>query len=386
MLKKDSPTFIIFGAGGFPYKKTAASNKFYYMAKALSSECYDVILMNKSCTLDEAHNSRGSYDGIEYLFLDKRKRKSIISKAIGIIKANINLIYHLHILKSFKNNNYLMVSYCPIFSILFYRVLTKILGYKLVISVMEYHAVLAKNKLEALNAYLFWKFSFLFADAALPISNHLYNIIKSIDHTLPLHKIPALADFNNPNFLKNHEKEKYFLYCGNVGYFDVIQLVISSFLKTERTDIKLYLVISGKDERVQSLKREIQNYKNIKMFSKISNDRLYRMYSTSLGLLIPMRPCLQDETRFPQKVAEYLASGSPVITNSLGELKHYFENTNNVIFAEEYSDDAFKNAINYIVDNPEQSQKIGLNGREYGYKYFHYENIAKYFSDFLQKI
>ncbi len=151
----------------------------------------------------------------------------------------------------------------------------------------------------------------------------------------------------------------------------------------EKPDIHLYLVISGKNEEIEKLGKEIEAYNHIKIFNKLKNEELLRMYKQSIGLLAPMRHCLQDEARFPQKVAEYCASGSPVITNPIGEIKTFFTSGTNAIFAKDFTINAYTDAMQWVINNPDKAHEIGLNGRQIGYKNFHYQNIAKPFAHFL---
>jgi glycosyltransferase involved in cell wall biosynthesis len=98
-----------------------------------------------------------------------------------------------------------------------------------------------------------------------------------------------------------------------------------------------------------------------------------------------MRPCIQDKARFPQKIAEYVASGSPIITNSIGEISYYFNN-NNAILTKYYTVEAYFNAMQWVIENPEKAKEIGKKGKETGYINFHYKNIANQYAAFLNSI
>lgn len=195
-----------------------------------------------------------------------------------------------------------------------------------------------------------------------------------------------MADYNDSRFKTAKAKDKCFLYCGSIGFHEVINLIINSFLKLNCPDVRLNLVLYGDLKKIEELEYSIKDKKMIKVYYGLSKDELYQMYSRSLGLLIPLRPTIQDNARFPQKIAEYLASGSTIITNNVGEIQYYFSNGVDAIFVEDYSVDAFSDAMQFVLDNPDKSKEIGERGRILGYKYFHYESIAKEFSEFILSI
>ena len=61
---------------------------------------------------------------------------------------------------------------------------------------------------------------------------------------------------------------------------------------------------------------------------------LIEIYESSLGLLIPLDPnSLADIARFSQKIAEYLSSSRPVITNNVGEIPYYFTDRKDIIIS-----------------------------------------------------
>ncbi len=110
------------------------------------------------------------------------------------------------------------------------------------------------------------------------------------------------------------------------------------------------------------------------------------MFSGADGLLMPMRPNIKDEARFPQKAAEYSASGTPIITNSVGQISKYFFSNINAIIAKDYTKEAYTDSMQWLLDNPIKAKEIGLRGCETGLKNLHYKNISKKYADFLKSI
>jgi len=361
------------------------------MAKAAHKEGFNSILLNKVSVIDcekrEESQSQGIIEGIKYYFLHRRRKNNILSKIIAEVISNFRLMFKLRELSISGSRSVLIVSYSPLFLIFYYKLIAWLLRYRFVISIMEYHPELGLKKLGRINAYLFWKVAFFVADGAIPISRFLSEQIRRQNAHLPLFEVPVLADFNHKGFTaKSFQIPAFFLYCGSVGYFDVIKLVVDAYLGLEKDDIELHLVISGKESQIKKLKNLISNHHNIKLYQKLSYDELYSKYAGATGLLIPMRSNQQDLARFPQKIAEYAASGSPIITNPVGEIDRFFKGNVNAVFADGYSVEAYKNSMLWILNNPDKAKLIGRNGKTTGFRYFHFESIEKPFADFLKAI
>jgi glycosyltransferase involved in cell wall biosynthesis len=163
-------------------------------------------------------------------------------------------------------------------------------------------------------------------------------------------KIPILADFGEYGFDGNNEDQKYFLFCGALSYIEVVKFIVDSFCLLNNDAVCLYLVVNGNKEqrdRLEDYLRLNSQKNNIKIFSNVDQDKLDAYYKNAAGLLIPLRPTVQDEARFPHKIGEYLASGNPVISTNYGEVKHYFTDRENMLIAESYDTRSFadKNAI-----------------------------------------
>lgn len=376
------PIFVILGAGGYPQKISAAGNKYFLMARALYENGFVVNLINKSGYSEKVNMITKDY--IHCYFLSRKENQKFLSKLFH------NIYYEIRIYRVLKKFNgkekFLMISFCPIYNLLYYWTISKFLKYKLVFSLMEDHYNHEKKLHNKINAFLFWKFGLLLADAAIPISEYLKTKTIINNKKVPVFKLPVLANFNNVIENGNLKKGDYFLYCGSIGYKDVIDLVVEAYKRIENKKVNLYLVLHGKEKLINEYYKKVSKVQGIIILSEITESELYKLYSKSIGLLIPLRPNKQDIARFPQKIAEYLASGCPVITNNVGEIKHYFTDKINALFADDYSVESYTRAMQFILDNPHLSHRIGINGRQMGYKYFHYQSISQDLSNFILSI
>jgi glycosyltransferase involved in cell wall biosynthesis len=222
----------------------------------------------------------------------------------------------------------------------------------------------------------------------LPISEYLISHVKSVSKNKPIFKLPPLFDFNLVG--NDHSSDQpFFLFCGSAGFHDVVVFIIESFEILDDPDFYLYLVISGDPIELNRLRKRIDSSKKnnkIKLLSDLSFQKLISLYLQAKGLLIPLRSNLRDSARFPQKIAEYVASGNPVISTNEGEMKHYFSDGISALLAQKYDISLFSEKMKFVVSNPELAAKIGEHGKKIGLDHFHYETYKERLPHFLTQV
>ena len=268
---------------------------------------------------------------------------------------------------------------------LLYFFMLKILGYKRVVISHEWGPTIkGEKKLKYYSHCIFAKTFGWFAEGILPISEY---IIKKIEHfKKPYFKLPIMADFKE-EYEYTPLPENNFVYCASLYYTRIIKMVVNAYAtyKAKGGKIKLTMILNGPD----NLKKDIAEYieekglsASILIKSKLPYKDLINEYLNAKALLIPLDPNYeQDEARFSQKIAEYLSSKSPIITNNVGEIKYYF-NEDEIIRCE-FNEDGFAKAFVWVSQNGKNSKEIGLKGFERGLKEFDYRNLGKGMYDFF---
>ena len=270
---------------------------------------------------------------------------------------------------------------------IYYRILSKLLFIPLILFQTEYYSEIESNagKFKKFEDKLFDKYSYYFTDRYLLISEFLKGRVFNGRKMKPFVKIPPLVDPGLFNRLEK-KRENNFVFCATTPYLEVIFFVIDAFELLEDNTFKLILIVNGDEHGKEKLKQRIQKSKksnNILQLSKLPYDKLLNYYLNAAALLIPLRPIIQDEARFPQKIAEYSISGSPIITTKHGEVVNYFEDNVSALIAEKYDLSLFSKKMEYVIKCPEQSKKIGEKGKEIGMKFFNYKHYSQPLNNLL---
>lgn len=386
---------VFLGFSQFPYG-LAEAQKIILISKCLILTGNNVTVICKNGYYNNTDHPElkvnGTYENINYIYVSGScfRSESFLKRRLNKIKGKINEFLILRKYRRNKRLDYAILSTHNFYSVLYYTFLSKILGFKIILNYVEYYSAMKKNKFEIgkkLNDTLFDNYAPALANAVFPISEFLINHIKEVSPRKKYLKIPGLTDFEKYNGIESLSDQNYFLFCGNARYNEIIQFIIDSFWQlSNNTSIFLYLVISEDENNIIRIKQYISNHpqgEKIKLFSNLTEKELFTYYKNAIALLIPLRPTFQDIARFPHKTGEYLASGNPVISTNYGEVKYYFKDMENMLLADSYDTNLFAEKMQFVINNPIDTQKIGLKGKNIASNIFDYRTMAPVINNFL---
>ena len=118
----------------------------------------------------------------------------------------------------------------------------------------------------------------------------------------------------------------------------------------------------------------------------ISNDELASYQKASSCFIINKNDTFQNKYCFPTKLGEYLLTGNVVITTDVGESNNFLVNNHNSLIVPNGDVQAMANAIVYVVDHPDESKQIGLNGKTMALTSFSPDQQGKRMAIFFNQI
>lgn len=290
-----------------------------------------------------------------------------------------------------KSDKNIVILTTPLFHIfVLYTLLCRILGYRIACISHEWIPTLNHTGFrdKYYNDPLYTKFFGYLVHALLPISEYI--IEKCQRFKKPFFKVPALADYPDLLPQPDVQREHYFLYCAQAGYFRIAKFIIDSYKLyfDNKGNYTLRMIMAGTEQDINKICKYVLSLdlgKEIVIESKLPYDILLSRYRNASALLIPLDPDYeQDSARFPQKIAEYAASASPIIATNIGEIKTYFSVENCI--RTEFSVESFANSFSWVERNPSRAKEIGINGFRLGEKKFNCMNVCNDLFDFLKTI
>ena len=385
---------VYLGCSGFPYG-LAEIQKMTLISRSLVRTGSDVTIickrgMHKASSYPDMKAS-GNHEGIDYVYTPGSPfySENFFVRNFLKVKGVINEILLLRKLKKTNKIDYAILSTHSFYAILYYYILSKFCGFKTVLNYVEYYSGVKKKWFEVdkwINDKLYDRYAPQLVDAVFPISEFLINDLKKVAPRKKYLKVPVLTDFERYNGTETLNGQKYFLFCGAANYIEIVKFIIDSYELLGSTAAFLYLVINGSEKHIQDIREYISNTvhkERIKLLSKLTDKQLNNYYKNAMALLIPLRPTLQDTARFPHKIGEYLASGSPVVSTNYGEVRYYFKDMENMLIADSYDIKLFAAKMQFVLDNAAEVQRIGMNGRSMALNNFEYKLYGERIVNFL---
>jgi glycosyltransferase involved in cell wall biosynthesis len=117
----------------------------------------------------------------------------------------------------------------------------------------------------------------------------------------------------------------------------------------------------------------------------LSRDALIWCYKNARGLLCCRSNSDYANYGFPTKLAEYLASGRPVVATTVGDVEEYLVDENSAFLAKPENVESITLAIQRLLDDPIRAEKIGQQGARVARQYFDYRNHVEKVSSFIRR-
>lgn len=393
-MNKRKPHILYLGETGFPVGYAAIQRQILIAKGLVEAGCQVTVISfkgkhGKSTDFPPS----GNFEGIDYIYTSGN-----IYKPQGFLNRNWQKLLgkwrELKLIRSLKKEGKLdacLITTMDIDSLVLYWLWLKIVGIPFVLDLVELNSSIDSRSgtWEKINDRLFDRFAVKMADGVAPISDYLKKHSQKLAPGTRIQKIPIICDFDAIMPSPAIESETRFLYCGSPSYLQLIKFVLEAFEKLEVTGkpIFLHIIMGGSPsdiEKANEIIAQSKNYDNIRAFPNILREGVITQYDEASALLIPLRPTLQDEARFPHKIGEYLASAKPVITTAFGEINHYdFIDQETALVAKGYDSHLFAEKMKYVLEHPEKAREIGKQGRELGLKNFDYKDLGRKMKDIL---
>ena len=391
---RDKEIAIIAKGSGISFSFEAVNTKCYYMAKILKSYGLNVTILSSIYYQRESVTGEvGRYHGIKYYMPSvypnpNSKWKRSYYKFVYIWKV---ICFLIHLKRKWAKVHFVFDDNSTPFPILL--ILQGIGVVELIFNLEEWplsHNIPLKRKM---LSHWFVAFAFKTCRKSVCVSSYLIRQAIHYNKQTMAFKLPALTQFSESRSetsvrSTDQSLSTRFLYCGNVGYSEVILAILKAyedvcFVRTH-DEVELVLILHGDALQLQGFSDYVRQSKYaIKMITGLSEPDLFAEYAQASVLLAPLRLTVQDEARFPQKIAEYVALSKPIITTSVGDICLYFESDESAIFLDDFSVAELTRKMDFVIENKQKLTAIGIEGNLVGRRHFDYKQYIVSFGDFV---
>ena len=233
--------------------------------------------------------------------------------------------------------------------------------------------------------------------SAIAISEYLEAWVNSeakrLRREVPVLRLPILVDTDEVNATTPAalRANPFVLFACPPGRSRLFRFVAEAMQRVWEEGIRCDLVIVGPslhDGRNRWL-ADIESHSingSITWLGRVPRPDLLGLYREARGLLVPLEVELNSEARFPTKLGEYLASGTPVVATSLGELPRFLTDGETAYLAAPGSAYVFGQRIADLLRDPVAAREVGRRGRELAISEFDYRRHAVKLRDWFAAV
>jgi glycosyltransferase involved in cell wall biosynthesis len=117
----------------------------------------------------------------------------------------------------------------------------------------------------------------------------------------------------------------------------------------------------------------------------LSTDELITAMSVPDILVEPKIEDQENQASFPQKLAEYLAMGKPIVASTIGDIPRFLHDRENALLCRPGDPDALAEALNKLMEDPDLRLRLSKNAKETARRYFDCRIIARQIEAALTK-
>lgn len=398
---------VIFACADFP-EGPATTSRIKLLSRILTLAGHDVSLAifnaNARNPIPENACTNGDFESIHYRYLSGKtfRPRSFPGKLSDTVKGIVNSVSYL---REYKRHGLVdaVIFYTPgIYRSVPTFLLARIFRIPILLELCEIFSFdMRKSGINSMVK----RFGSQISDRVLPgkssgilaISTRIIDFLKGhgVEDSKILH-LPILVDHDR--FAKPASSpvpvlagKRYFLNSGALDEKEGLEHILDAFAAVSKNAGQIFLAITGSpDQRRKEFVFERAKHLNIEdqlLFTGfLSSDQLSWAYQNAIALLCCRANTPFANFGFPTKLAEYLSSGRPVISNEVGDMLLYLKDGENAFFAKAEDSGSIARQMTRILDSPQLASHVGANGQKTAADCFDYRNFVLTVDEFIRSI
>jgi glycosyltransferase involved in cell wall biosynthesis len=252
-------------------------------------------------------------------------------------------------------------------------------------------AIPKQNSLRKLYDRLFTYLSMKTPDGLVVISRFLEQKVNAGSLPPACMRMPILIDDEPWRDIRQKPSNKpYVLFCADLNaYLPDVYFIINSVKRLGRNDIDLVLIGDASGHARSLIERYARTsglWEDLIIHTGyLSDDELRTSYKGAQLLLAPLHDDVRSMARFPSKIGDYLMSGRPVVSNTVGEVSYYLKDKYTAYLCKPDNESIFAETLQYALNDPERDN-IGENGRKLAMENFHFKKQGSRLLEFIQSL
>lgn len=225
-------------------------------------------------------------------------------------------------------------------------------------------------------------------DGIVTATDDISNNFTRHKRTISVKNYPVLSYFSSINRkCVNNESSFTLVYIGGICEIrGIAQIVQALGLINSSRQVKLILCGKFYPTAFETRVRNLKGFEKVDYLGWIKTENIPEVLSKADAGVVCLTPISNYLTALPVKLFEYMAAGLPVIASNFPLWREIVESNRCGICVNPLRPEDITNAIRYIMENPDEAQAMGENGRNAVLKKYNWENEGKKFLELYEKV
>ncbi|ASC70811.1 Glycosyltransferase [Halomicronema hongdechloris C2206] len=196
-------------------------------------------------------------------------------------------------------------------------------------------------------------------DAVVAATPHITHRFESLGcHAVNINNYPILNELHTPR-LDWSQKERVVCYVGGIAQIRGIQEMVDAI---GQTDVKLLLAGQFADSQQRQRVVSLPGWANVQELGQLDRPAVAQTLARAQAGLVLFHPLPNHIDAQPNKMFEYMSAGLPVIASDFPLWREIIEGNDCGICVDPLDVSAIREAIEYLINHPDQAQRLGQNG------------------------
>jgi len=179
-------------------------------------------------------------------------------------------------------------------------------------------------------------------------------------NTVDVNNFPILEELANTSDWS--QKQNEVVYVGGIAKIRGIEEVVQALAYTD--DIRLNLAGKFSEASVEAEVKNDAAWSKVNELGFLNREQVGTVLAKSKVGLVTLHPAMNYIDGLPVKMFEYMAAGIPAIASDFPLWREIVEGNECGVCVDPLDPKAIGEAIQYLIDHPEQSEQMGKNGRK----------------------
>lgn len=208
--------------------------------------------------------------------------------------------------------------------------------------------------------------------------------LKINKNTIDINNYPKLEEFSEISF-SNEKKVMQVCYIG--GLADV-RGVVEMVNAIELVESKSKLIVAGNfaDKNLELKVKKLTGWKKVDFLGYVGREEIKRTLEYSIAGLVVLHPTQSYIDALPVKMFEYMCAGIPVIASDFPLWRAIVNDADCGHCINPLDPHAIARSIDYLINHPLESQRMGENGRKAVLEKYNWNNEESKLFNFYEKI